>query len=78
MHPDDFKGVFKWKFLIPVLYILSWILMISGPLLFPYAYQIYCIIIIVYSLVKTAGLTFGCLVAVIMQYKTIKNLAKLN
>lgn len=78
MDPDDFKGVFKWKFLIPGLYIVSWILMIVGPIFFPKGYQIYCIIIIVYSLLKTMGLTFGALVAVIMQYRTLKNLAKIK
>lgn len=58
------------------MYIVSWILMIVGPIFFPYAYQIYCIIIIVYSLLKTAGLTFGALVALIMIYRTIKELSK--
>lgn len=74
MDPKDFKGIYKWKFLIPAMYIISWLLMIFGPIFFPYGYQIYCIIIIVYSLLKTAGLTFGALVALIILYRTIKHL----
>lgn len=73
-NSEDFEGVYKWKFLIPGLYIVSWLLMIFGPLFFPYPYQIFCIIIIVYSLLKTLGLTFGTLVALIMQYRTLKQL----
>lgn len=78
MDAKDFEGVHKWKFLIPGLYVLSWLLMIFGPLFFPYGYQIYCIIIIVYSLLKTLGLTFGSLVSLIMVKRTIKQLNVLN
>ena len=72
MNEKDFKGIYKWKFLIPGLYIISWLLMIFGPLFFPFGYQIYCIIIVVYSLLKTLGLSFGTLVAMLMQTKTLK------
>jgi hypothetical protein len=65
MDPVDFEGIFKWKFLIPGMYVFSWILMIIGPLLFPFAYQIYCVIIILYSLIKAVGLIFGAFVAVV-------------
>jgi hypothetical protein len=76
MDLKDFKGIYKWKFLIPGLYVVSWLLMILGPIFFPYGYQIYCIIVIVYSLLKTAGLTFGTLVALIMLHRTLKEIAK--
>lgn len=78
MDAKDFEGVQKWKFLIPGMYVMSWLLMIFGPLFFPYGYQVYCIIIIVYSLLKTLGLTFGSLVALILLKKTIKQLSKSN
>ena len=78
MNPKDFAGINKWKFLIPGLYIISWMLMIFGPLFFPKPYQIYCIIIIVYSLLKTLGMTFGALVALILLKKTIKKLNKIS
>ena len=71
MDPADFEGIFKWKLLIPGMYVLNWILMIIGPLLFQRGYQIYCVTVIVYSLVKAAGLVFGAFVAMIKQKKTL-------
>lgn len=76
MKVTDFDGIYKWKFLIPCIYIISWALLIFGPIFFPYAYQIYCIVIVVYSLLKTIGLTFGCLVALILLYSTLRKLNK--
>lgn len=74
MDHKDFNGIKKWKFLIPAFYLINWTLMIAGPLLFPFAYQIYCIIIIAYSTLKTMGLCLGTLVGLIKLKSTIKYL----
>ena len=78
MNPRDFEGVYKWKFLIPGMYVVSWLLMIFGPIFFPYGYQIYCITIIAYSLLKAFGIAFGAAVALIVLYSTIKKLNKIK
>ena len=72
-NQDDFKGTFKWKFLIPFLYIASWACMILGPLFFSYGYQIYCFVVIGYSLIKTAGLGISSAYAVYKLKKYVKN-----
>lgn len=74
MNPKDFDGIYKWKFLVPIIYIMNWSLVIIGPLLIPYAYQIFCMTVIVYSLLKGLGLCLGTLVSLINLKKTIKKL----
>jgi hypothetical protein len=74
MGVKDFEGIYKWKFLIPSLYVINWLLIIVGPLFFPYAYQIYCMTIIVYSVFKTLGLCLGTLVSLIKLKSTINQL----
>lgn len=56
---SDFEGIYKFKFFVPFIYIVSWALMIFGSLFFPEVYQTMCIVILIYSLLKTAGLIFG-------------------
>lgn len=65
MNPQDFNGIYKWKFLVPIVYIINWSLIVVGPLFFPYAYQIMCMIIITYSVLKTWGLCLGTFVSLI-------------
>lgn len=63
MNNEDFEGIFKFKFCIPLVYITSWALMIFGTLFFSYAYQIICMIIIAYSFLKNVGLITGAIYA---------------
>ena len=57
MDISDFEGLTKFKIFIPALYILSWISMFSGPSLFPVPYQKYCIIMILYLLLRVMIVT---------------------
>lgn len=57
---------------MPAIYVCSWVLMITGPLLFPYAYQIYCFVIVGYSLLKTLGIGVSCMIAVYQLKKVAK------
>ena len=71
---EDFEGLYKFKFLVPSVYIISWSLMIFGSIFFPEEYQTICIIIVIYSLGKTFGLIIGGIYAVcklntILSYK---------
>lgn len=57
---------------MPFFYVASWILMIVGPLCFPKGYQIYCFVIIGYSLVKTALICLSLGYAIYRLKKVIK------
>ena len=48
MDINDFKDSFKYKLLIPGVYLLSWILMFTGPTFFQAEYQNICIVIMLY------------------------------
>lgn len=74
MNIKDFEGIYKWKFLIPSLYIMSFLLAILGPIYFPYGYQIFCFMALSYSLIKSLDLSIGALVGLIMYYVNINEL----
>lgn len=52
MDINDFKGLTKYKVIIPALYIFSWLSMLVGPVYFNKFYQIFCLAIIFYSSIK--------------------------
>lgn len=52
MDINDFKGLTKFKVIIPAIYIFSWLSMLVGPLYLNKFYQIFCLVIIFYSSVK--------------------------
>lgn len=69
---EDFKGTFKWKFFIPIMFLLSWACMVTGPIFFSFGYQIYCFVVIGYSIIKTIGLGISSAYAVYKLKKIIK------
>lgn len=42
MDIRDFEDIYKYKLILPALYIISWISMFLGPSLFPVIYQGFC------------------------------------
>ena len=52
MDINDFKGLTKFKVIIPAIYIFSWLSMLVGPLYLNKFYQIFCLVIIFYSSIK--------------------------
>lgn len=74
----DFKGILKWKLLVPFLFIASWICMILGPLFFSYGYQIFCLAVIGYSLIKTLGLGVSSAYALYRLKKTLNKFQKVG
>ena len=42
MDIRDFEGIYKYKLILPAMYIVSWISMFLGPSLFPVVYQAFC------------------------------------
>ena len=58
MDIRDFEDIYKFKLILPILYIVSWIGMFLGPSLFPVVYQRICFIILVYMGVKMLTFSF--------------------
>ena len=48
MDISDFINNFKYKLLIPGIYLLSWLFMFIGPTFFQAAYQNVCIVLMLY------------------------------
>ena len=42
MDIRDFESIYKYKLILPAMYIVSWISMFLGPSLFPVVYQALC------------------------------------
>lgn len=78
MDLKDFEGVYKWKFLVPSVYMINWAFIPIGTIFFPYAYQIMCMIVIVYSVLKTLGLCLGTLVSLIKFKSSLKQIRVLS
>ena len=68
----DFEGIYKFKFFIPFVYLVNWALVIFGSIFFSSEYQIYCIVILIYSHLKTIGLGIGAAYALYKLNKIIK------
>jgi hypothetical protein len=48
MDIRDFEGLYKYKFVLPIMYIVSWIAMFLGPSVFPVVYQRICFGVLIY------------------------------
>lgn len=52
MDIRDFDNIYKYKFFLPTVYVVSWAMMLTGPFFYPTAYQIYCFILICFMGMK--------------------------
>jgi hypothetical protein len=43
MDIRDYDNIYKYKFFLPMLYVVNWALMLTGPFFFPAAYKMYCL-----------------------------------
>jgi hypothetical protein len=57
MDLKDFEGLFIFKLILPLMYIISWLSMFLGPAFFPVVYQKLCFAVLVYTGIKL--LMFG-------------------
>ena len=48
MEIKDFENNFKYKLILPIVYVTNWILMVIGPFFFPIWYQQYYFVTISY------------------------------
>lgn len=58
MDIRDFEGIYKYKLILPAMYIISWIAMFLGPSLFPVVYQAICFGILLWMAFKLLTLGF--------------------
>ena len=70
---EDFKYNYKYKIIIPALYIANWILMFVGPFYLQVWYQKFCIIILIYLTFKSLII---CLISFITFYKFRRTMKK--
>lgn len=52
MDIRDYDNTYKYKFFLPMLYVVNWALMLTGPFFYPAAYQIICFCIFLYMGLK--------------------------
>jgi hypothetical protein len=69
MDINDFKHNFKYKLLLPFVYILNWSLMFIGPTFIQVQYQKICLIAITYLCLKS---TLMVTIAMIAAYKSFR------
>ena len=57
MDIRDFEDIYKYKLILPAMYIVSWISMFLGPSLFPVVYQAICFAFLLWMAIRL--LMFG-------------------
>lgn len=72
MDMEDFNHNKKYKVILPILYIVNWVLMITGPAYYPVGYQVYTLTFISYIAVKTILNLSWCVVGFVNGLKSIK------
>ena len=71
MTAKDFDGFFKYQLIVPVIYIASWLAMFLGPFYFDREYQVYCMIMLIYSGIKAFQLGLGSAISIYKMKKII-------
>ena len=74
MDINDFKGLTKFKVIIPSIYIFSWLTMLTGPVFFDYVYSRFCIFFLIYTNVKVLILISIMLIATVKSSKIFKRI----
>ncbi len=72
MDIRDFEGLFKFKLIVPGLYVLSWICIFLGPSLFPVVYQRYFIGLWLFMFIKMIYMLFNMVLILWRTYSTLK------
>lgn len=63
MDIKDFAGLTKYKMILPTLYVVSWVLMVAGPVFFEVMYYRYCLFFLIYIDIKLTMLFGICIYA---------------
>lgn len=76
MDIRDFQGLTKFKFIIPTIYVCSWIAMLFGPVFFDVVYQRICIFFLIYLDLKVIILFSIITIALVKNHKLLKRAQK--
>lgn len=71
MDINDFQGLFKFKLVIPALYLISWAMMFTGPYFFSVAYQTISFGFLVYLAIKVSIMFFIAIMAFFRTQKVL-------
>lgn len=78
MDIRDYDNTYKYKFFLPILYVINWALMFTGPFFYPEAYQIYCLAIISFMAFKGTQSVIWNTIAIMRGYKFLEKAKKLK
>jgi hypothetical protein len=73
MDITDFEGNFKYKLIIPTLYVLNWIFIFLGPSVMPVVYQWYSMIGWGFMIVKMLYIDCNMIVVLKRTFQTLRN-----
>lgn len=76
MDIRDFQGLRKYKFIIPTIYVCSWIAMLIGPVFFDVIYQRICIFFLIYLDLKVISLFVIITIALVKNHFLLKRAQK--
>lgn len=71
MDVSDFEGNFKYKLIVPAIYVVNWILIFLGPSVMPLCYQWYSIIGWTYMIIKMLYVDFNMLIILKKTYEAL-------
>lgn len=71
MDISDFEGNFKYKLIIPAIYVLNWIFVFLGPSVVPLVYQWYSIVGWIFMIVKMTYMNINMGVILYRTYRTL-------
>jgi hypothetical protein len=77
MDISDFDNTYKYKFFLPMLYVVNWALMLTGPFFYPAAYQMICMPIFILMGLKTIQTSIWTVVAAIRGFRYLAKAKKL-
>jgi hypothetical protein len=78
MDIRDYDNIYKYKFFLPMLYVVNWALMLTGPFFYPAAYKIYCFSIFVFMGMKGIQSIIWNIIATIKSHRLLNKAKRLN
>lgn len=72
MDIRDFEGLTKFKVIVPLVYVISWISMFMGPSFFPVTYQQFTIGCMIYTIIKILNVFLGMIIVTIKSQEVFR------
>lgn len=76
MDIKDFDNLGSYKLIIPITYIINWILMIIGPIFYPVNYQVYAFIAKAYLAAKSVHAFVNTIIGFIFANAILNNISQ--